>query len=91
MNPLILTLAILHSGDAITTGTALSRGGVERNPVLPQSPSWNMALQASETAGELYLLKRLNQRHPKIAKGLAVAAIGVEGFAVIHNIRTLNR
>jgi len=91
MNPFLLTLAILHSGDALTTGTALARGGVERNPALPQSATWNVAMQAAETSGEIFLLSRLNRKHPKIAKAIALSAMSVEGFAVIHNVRTLQQ
>ena len=91
MNPLLLTLAILHSGDAVTTGAILARNGSELNPALPQSAPINLLVQAGETAGTAYLLSRLNRQHPKLAKTLAFGAIAAESIALGHNLKSLRR
>jgi hypothetical protein len=89
MNALLAIWLSLHSCDAITTHLALSRGGIERNPFYTQSPITNDALMAGEAVAAGLLIKTFAPRHPKLAKTLALAGIGISGYAVMHNARTL--
>lgn len=87
---LLITLTVLHGCDVGTTAVALSRGGIERNPLLPQSIGWNVAIQSGEVAATAYGLHRLQRSHPKAAGWLLVAGVVLEGYAVAHNARTLS-
>lgn len=87
MNPLLLTLALLHGGDIATTQIVLRQGGREVNPVVPKGATLNLLAGSAATAANVYLLHRLDAKHPKLAKTIAVIGIGLEGFVVVHNAR----
>ena len=84
----LVALGALHAVDALTTQIALSQGGREGNPLLPQSPAGNLAVKAAYTTGLLWTLAHLP---PKAAKILTWVDIGVEGAVVGSNIRVIVR
>jgi hypothetical protein len=85
MGPLLLTLAILHGADVTTTQVVLAQGGTERNPFVPQNRSANLLVGSAASAADVWILHTLGTHHPKLAKVITIAAIGVEGWAVAHN------
>jgi len=85
VNPLLLTLAMLHGADLGTTQVVLSQGGTERNPFVPQNRTANLVVGSAASVADILILYKLGVHHPKLAKVLTVAAIGVEGWAVAHN------
>lgn len=87
MNALLIALAIAHGADALSTTTALHRGAIETNPLLPKTVAANVVAQASYTAAEVVLLKRLSTRHPQLARTLGVVGLSVEAGAVGVNVR----
>jgi len=87
MKPLLLALATLRGADLATTQVVLGQGGVEANPLLPQSAPWSLGVGVTATVGELYALDRLSKRHPRAAKWIAVGAMSLEGAVVFHNAR----
>jgi hypothetical protein len=90
MNPLLLTLALLHSSDiAITNYGIAKQGGREANPLLPKNPISMTIVTSSITTGQIYLLHKVSKDHPRLAKILAFAAIGTEGFITYHNVGQL--
>lgn len=89
MNALLIIWLAAHGCDTTTTHLALSRGGVERNPFYTQSSIANDALMVSEAAALSYVTRRYGPNHPKLAKVILVAGIGLSGYAAVHNIQTL--
>lgn len=89
MKELFVTLAILHGADAALTCTALARGAREANPLLPQRPVANLALKSGFVALSMVAIHKLEATHPKLARGLAAVSIGVESYAIGHNVRVL--
>lgn len=89
MNALLVIWLAAHGCDATTTHLALSRGGVERNPFYTQSPIKNDLLMAGEAAALTIGIKTLGPAHPKLAKLILVAGIGLSGYAAVHNVQTL--
>ncbi len=89
MNILLGIWLAAHSCDAITTHVALSRGGVERNPLMTQSAHVNDVIFASEAAATGALMKKYAPRHPKSATALALAGIALSSYAAIHNMHTI--
>jgi len=91
MNPLLLTLAILHGADVATTQVVLKQGGIELNPVVPQQRAANLLVGSAASAADVWILHKLSAKHPKLAKAIAFTAIGVEGWAVAHNATQIQR
>lgn len=89
MNTLLVIWLAAHGCDAATTHVALNRGGVERNPLYTQSAVTNDLLMAGEAIAIGIGIKKLGPHHPRIAKVLLVAGIGVSSYAAIHNLRTI--
>lgn len=86
MNPILLTLALLHGVDVASTNVILRQGGVEKNPLMPQQPAWNLTIGAAASAGNLWVIHKIEKHHPKLAKTIGLAAIGIEGAVVAHNL-----
>lgn len=80
----------LQSGDAVTTHVALARGGHERNPLLTQHALVNDGLFALGAGEMIYAVHRLKPQHPRLAVVVLVGGIALEGWAVRHNLDTLN-
>ena len=91
MKPFVLVLNLLCAGDAATTHVALSRGATEW--VLPtQSPWMSTALIAGEAGGLSGALVWLDRRqHPKAARALAIAAIGIRAAVIANNLHQLRK
>ncbi len=89
MKALLIIWLAAHGCDTVTTHMALSRGGMERNPIYTQSPVVNDALMAGEGAALALVTRRYGPSHPKLAKVLLVGGIAVSGYAAAHNLHTL--
>lgn len=89
MNTLLIIWLAAHGADTTTTHLALSRGGIERNPFYTQSPIANDVLMTSEAAALTFVTRKYGPAHPKLAKVILVAGIGLSGYAAVHNIQTL--
>jgi hypothetical protein len=75
-------------GDAATTHVALRGGAVEVN--LSQRPWITDALVAGEAGAVAGALHSLRRTHPRVARGMAIAAIAWRGAVVAHNVRVLH-
>lgn len=89
LKALFVTLAILHGADAATTCMALARGAREANPVLPQSCAANATTKTVIAVGTMWLLAKIDDTHPTLARITGTVQIGVESYAVGHNVRLL--
>ena len=69
-------------GQGLDTGTtvgALRKGYRESNPLLPKNPAGIIATKAATTGAAIYGIKKLEKKHPKLAKGLGIA-VGSSGI-----------
>ncbi len=89
MKALLAIWLAAHGCDTVTTHMALSRGGVERNPIYTQLPAVNDALMVSEGAVLALVTRKYGPSHPKLAKVLLMGGIAVSGYAAAHNLHTL--
>jgi hypothetical protein len=90
MNPLLLTLALLHGADITLTNYGISKqGGHEASPFLPKNQIGLTAVVTAESVGQIYFLHAVSKNHPKAAKVMSLIAIGAEGFIVYHNAKQL--
>ena len=73
--------------DVASTEYAISHGAVEMNPIMGQTTAQRVVVKGLSTAAQVWLVKRLSPRHPKLAKGLgyglSALLVGVAG----HNLR----
>ena len=89
MKELLVVLAILHGGDAVSTQIGLHRGLREANPMLPQNPTTNLVVKSAYATAGIILLNKLSHKAPKLAKGLAIGCIVAESAAIGHNVRVI--
>ena len=91
MFKLLFVFNVLCAADAATTHVALNRGAHEM--MLPTQNPWAIdAMVASEAiGGDLLFVWLDRQGHPKLARGLVWAAIGLRAYAVINNARVLHQ
>jgi len=95
MHELLLTLALLKTADTTTTLIAVhNHNAHEANPtvlVQPTNAKAFIAYMGLQTVGQIYLTKKLNEKHPKIAKVLTMISIGSHGMAVTMNINYIRK
>lgn len=90
MRGLLLGLLLAHGADAATTDIAFARGG--REVVAPsQQPAVLNLIDAGEGAFEYAFIRKLETRHPKVARWLLAGALAGQGYAVAHNVKELRR
>lgn len=101
MNPLLLTLALLHGADATTTLMA----GREANPLLPSNPRAAVSLIIPMSVFQDQMLRHARPSHytwdqetrtyrahaTTRVKALAVTSIVMEAIVVGYNVRQLQR
>lgn len=91
VNPLFKIYA--GAGQALDTGSTvwgLHKGFEERNPMLPNSPAGITLTKSAMTAAELYAIHKLEEKHPKVAKGLSIA-VGTTGIVpALINLYKIN-
>ncbi len=88
--PLYASFATLQILDLHSTRSALSRGGVEANPVVSGAVGNTFALaaiKAAGTAGVIAAAEKLRTRHKAAAIGLMIAANSGMAWVVQHNYR----
>jgi hypothetical protein len=74
--------------DLVSTEIAVQRANVaESNPIMGQSSAQRIAVKAAGTALQVWMVRKLEPRHPKIAKGVGVGAAVLFGGVTIHNLR----
>ncbi len=74
--------------DLASTEVALHNPALrEANPVMGQSSAQRVALKAGAVSAEVWLLKKLAPRHPKIAAGLGYSFGAVTTAIAAHNWR----
>jgi hypothetical protein len=88
--------AVLLAADMVSTAHALHLGGGARegNPLLRPFSGHPLALAAAMGAVSVlqtYTIVKLHRRHPKIARGWALALVGLQSYAVTNNIRAAGR
>jgi hypothetical protein len=92
MTPWLIALVLARSLDATSSAIALQNQNLtEGVPWMPQTAKGHIALQAGVAAGQVWYLNKLSAKHPKIARGLAVAQIGISGSVVTMNIQIMRR
>jgi len=77
--------------DAVTTRMALrsNPNAAEGNPVMSKianSTPAMLAMKGGIGAAEAYVLDKLSQKHPKIARALALGGIAVPSIAGVSNL-----
>lgn len=90
--PIHALLAAMGAGqvaDALTTRSAIERGGTETNPILGSDPSLLklLGLKAAVGIPAGYALDRAYNTHPKLSMALAGLATAAGVGAAIHNSR----
>jgi len=77
MNELLLSIALLRTADTSVSLAAFAKGAHEQNPfIVSEQPAAFIAQVTALTAVEFWALKRLEKRHPKLARALAYVDIG---------------
>jgi hypothetical protein len=88
MKEIILAIAISHGADTASTLHATRYGGVEANPLIVSTqPVPFIAQMTLASIGEIYLLNKLKQKKPKLAKILTYISFSVSSGASINNMR----
>lgn len=78
-----------NTGDAVTTGIALAKGGVEKGPY-PQNITANLAMQAGqEVLRQLLINKLRNSGHENWAKVIGYGSGAWGAHSTIHNIKSI--
>jgi Domain of unknown function (DUF5658) len=85
--PLYASLAVLQGLDIYSTSAAMSRGGVEANPLMKAAGNrWgSTALKAAATAGSIYFVERAWKQNRKGAVILATVINVATAAVVAHN------
>lgn len=91
MTELLLTLALLHGGDAYTSWKGMHAGAHELNPSAGFDATSVVLSRAALAGIEIPMLYQLSKTHPKGAKVLTSIAIGVSAAGVGHNISVMVR
>jgi len=85
--------AVLHAADMFTTAYDLRLRGLqgvhEANPLLApfaRQPVTLTIVSGAIDVLEAYTVKRIEPRHPRIARGYALALVALEVWTTIHNI-----
>lgn len=92
MKPLLIVLMLGRAADATTSLAAFHYGAIERNPlVISTQPAPFVAQTVLETAGEVWVLRKIAGKHPKWAKTLAVAQIAASFTVASLNARDVPR
>ena len=92
MKPLLIVLALARGGDMVSTRVGINHGLHEANPLILSERRGVLEGQlAAETALQIVLIKKLERRHPKLAKALTFAQIGISSAAVVHNVQMIRR
>lgn len=87
----IVALALCHSLDVGTTLTAFHRGGVEVNPLAPSKPAFVVGVHVGMGSLQIWKFKQLVPQHPKLAKGVVLAEVGIACGAGIWNLHQLTK
>jgi hypothetical protein len=80
-----------NMGDAISTRMALSsnpnthEGNGIMNKVVQSTPA-TLAMKGGTGLLESYIMDKLSKDHPKLARGLSIAAMSLPGFATVNNL-----
>lgn len=92
MKTVLLLVILGHSVDITTSLVAFDKGGHEMNPlVISQAPAPFIIEGAAVSLGEIYVLKKIAKKHPKIAKTLGYIQFSVSMGAGTNNILAIDR
>lgn len=87
MKPLLLALLLSHTTDAATTCVGLSRGHVERNPLMPANCK---VLAPLKIGGAAVVSLALWDRDPRWWwKAVIAGSVAGATFATAHNAKVL--
>lgn len=82
-------LVALNGADAWLTNQNMRSGGREDNPLARVFVSRGSGMTAAYFAGatvlDVWLVRKLNRHHPRIARAYLLSTIGLEGFCVISS------
>lgn len=84
---LMIGYLAMSSADAVTTHVGLNMGAHEL--ILTQSSVKNYAIIGASTVGTVLLTYKLRKQHPRVAKGILLAATCVRAAATANNIRVI--
>lgn len=92
MNPWLLAAYLSAQAlDGTTTVLALSRGGYEANPLMPNHPAWSVGVKIGVSVGTVRLLRTHSRTHPTATRWIAIGAIATSATAGVWNVRQLRR
>jgi hypothetical protein len=77
--------------DLATTLYGLSHQATESNPFLPSSAAKIAAVKSGAIAGESYAIHKLQENHPKVAKGLGIAVGSAGIIPGLINLYRMNK
>ncbi len=84
----ITALVIGNVADAVSTELALQRPGVrEANPVMGASSAQRIAVKAAGTAAQVWVVRKIGARRPKLAKVLGYSVGAFHCGIAAHNLR----
>jgi hypothetical protein len=86
MKELLVALVLAHGADSASTLAALRAGAREANPLLSQRAVVNTLERSAIVAAQLVGLTRLARHKPRLARRLALVAIGLESGLAGYNV-----
>jgi hypothetical protein len=88
LKALLISLTISSGADTASSVYAFKAGAVERNLFIVSTRTAPFVTEvALATAGEVWLLHRIGESHPKLAKTLAIVGIAAGALATAKNIK----
>jgi hypothetical protein len=84
-------LIIGNTLDAVSTEYAVRRGAVEVNPIMGSTTAQRLAVKSLGTMASVYLVQKLGQRHPRIARVVGYGIGGTLSLVAVRNVRSVKR
>lgn len=84
-------IIIGNVADIVSTEYAVRHGAHEMNPVMAGGTAQRIALKSASTVLSVYLVQKLGQRHPRMAKVLGYSIGGTLSMVAVHNFHQVRR
>ena len=85
-------IVIGNLADLVSTEIVIAQGHArEANPIMGSSTLQRVAVKAAGTAVQVWLVKQLEPRHPRMAKVIGYSVGGSLSLLAIHNLRSVRR
>ena len=85
-------IVIGNLADLVSTEIVIAQGHArEANPIMGSSTLQRVAVKAAGTAVQVWLVKQLEPRHPRMAKVIGYSVGGSMSLLAVHNLRSVRR